>query len=943
MSRLEALSPQWSQINALLDEALALPAGERARWLESLSSERAAFKDTLCELLALSAGVETNDFLGTLPRIAALPADAHEPAAGMRIGPYQLISELGRGGMGAVWLAERADGQLKRRVALKLPRQAWGSALAQRLARERDILASLEHSNIARLYDAGIDVQGRPYFAMEFVEGQTIDTYCRERSLPVRERIALILQVCEAVAHAHSRLVVHRDLKPSNVLVTDKGEVRLLDFGIAKLMEGDSAAETALTREAGRALTLDYASPEQIAGAPLGTASDVYSLGVVAYELLSGSRPYRLKRGSAAELEEAIASADPPRASDAAKEPQLKRALRGDLDAILNKALKKHPAQRYPTMTALAEDLDRHLKGFAVLARPESRAYLARKFVQRHRLPVASTTAVVLALGIGMGTALRQTRVAQESLISTERTLERESTARDLYFEAFSTIAAWDPHTFAEPRSVVTLLHRTLEQLEVRYKDHSDRRLALLELAATQLPYMGDHEGALQISQRYMQLLWKSDPSPGQLMDGYKQRARLQYVVGRFADAEATLREAIAKVPNQQEAPMPRARMYSELGNALQAQGKRAEARAVLTQAIRWAEVGGELQDTTWELLRRLMAVQLGHDEPEALRIVQRSHQGVLGQANAQTVQQGASFLALAAALSAMGRPADAEVALRECLSRFETMYGAVDRDTVLAVARLAHTIAAQGRYEEARQLLAERRLLVEQRPGSDTRNTLQTLAGRQLEVELLYGDTQAAARFVLAADVGADPTLRDQTVQAVAVARYLRWAGRPGESIARTTRQLEDLQAPQRDGANAYKLRSVLAESLWEAGQREAAEAGSSNLLAAMRATASTKNWTYREASERLAVTMAAAGKAADAIALLSLLDAVPASDQVLPPSRAERAESGWRRITVLLAVGERRQAEALHESMQSDLQGQHPDSPRRALAKQLAAALSP
>jgi eukaryotic-like serine/threonine-protein kinase len=162
MSRLEALSPQWSQINALLDEALALPAGERARWLESLSSERAAFKDTLCELLALSAGVETNDFLGTLPRISALPADAHEPAAGMRIGPYQLISELGRGGMGAVWLAERADGQLKRRVALKLPRQAWGSALAQRLARERDILASLEHSNIARLYDAGIDAQGRP-------------------------------------------------------------------------------------------------------------------------------------------------------------------------------------------------------------------------------------------------------------------------------------------------------------------------------------------------------------------------------------------------------------------------------------------------------------------------------------------------------------------------------------------------------------------------------------------------------------------------------------------------------------------------------------------------------------------------------------------------------------------------------------------------------------
>lgn len=946
MTALDALSARWPALNALLDEALALPAAERSRWLESLAGEQAGLKDTLRDLLATHAGVETGDFLGTLPKLP--PSDEaratdDEPRSGDTVGPYRLISELGHGGMGAVWLAERADGQLKRQVALKLPRMAWGGGLAERLARERDILASLAHVNIARLYDAGVDQQGRPYLAMECVKGQPIDVHCRERALPLRARIELLLQVCDAVAHAHSRLVVHRDLKPSNILVTAEGQVRLLDFGIAKLMEGNSAQETALTRLSGRALTLDYASPEQIRGEPLGTASDVYSLGVVAYELLTGTRPYRLKRGSAAELEEAIVSADAPRASDAATEPALKQRLRGDLDAILGKALNKDAAQRYATMTALAEDLDRHLQGFAVLARPESRAYLARKFIQRHRLPVASATAVVLALGIGMGTALWQTGVARESLTNTKRTLERENTARDLYFEAFSKIAAWDPATFSEPRSVVTLLHRTLEQLEARYKDHPDRRLALLELVATQLPYMGDYEGALRVSQRYIDLLWKSQPSLEQLMDGYKQRARIQTSLGRFADAEATLREGIARIPNQDAAPAPRARMHSELGASLQAQGKRAEALAVFSEAIPWAEAGDPLQDTKWELLRRVAAVHLGHDEPEALRIMQRSHQGVLSQPNAQTVQQGASYLGLAATYSAVGRPADEEVALREGAIRFETMYGAVDRDTVLAVARLAHAVAAQGRYEEARHLLAERRLLVEQRPGSDTSIALQTLAGRQLEVELLYGDVQAAARFVSAAETSIDPAMKDQTMQAAADARYLRWVGRAGEAVSRTTRHLEALSPQQRGSANEYKLRLALAESQWAAGRHDVAQAGLQRLRTAMRETGSTKNWTFRQVTEVLAAWRAATGGAADAMALLRSLDEVPVADQVLPPSRAERAESAARRVAVLLAAGERGPAVALLTTMRRDLEGQHPDSPRLDAARPLAAAVSP
>ena len=366
MTPASAYGDSWPALSKLLDEALDLPAGEREAWLASLADEHAEHREALLALLATQASIETGDFLAELPKLpesslSAAPADA--ALEGARVGPYRLLSQIGEGGMGTVWLAERADGLMARRVALKLPLLTWGGALAERMARERSILASLEHENIARLYDAGIDAQGRPFLAMEYVEGVAIDAYCRERALPLGERVALLLQVMAAVSHAHARLVVHRDLKPGNILVTPAGRVSLLDFGIAKLIEGERTQATALTELSGRALTLDYASPEQIRGEPLGTGSDIYSMAVVAYEVLSGARPYRLKRGSAAELEEAIASAEAPPASAATEDGALRRQLRGDLDAILNQALKKRPEDRYPTMEAFARDIERWRSG----------------------------------------------------------------------------------------------------------------------------------------------------------------------------------------------------------------------------------------------------------------------------------------------------------------------------------------------------------------------------------------------------------------------------------------------------------------------------------------------------------------------------------------------------------------------------------------------------
>ncbi|MGZ5185503.1 MAG: protein kinase domain-containing protein [Caldimonas sp.] len=444
-----------SRLSTLLDQALDLPMSEREAWLAALDGEALALAPTLRDLLARSGLRNTDDLLDRGPAFE-LPSTGPQP--GEPVGPYRLLRELGTGGMGAVWLAERSDGSLKRKVALKLPHLGWAPGLAERFAREREILSSLEHPHIARLYDAGLDQQGRPYMALEYVEGQAIDVYCRERALSVVDCLRMLLQVAEAVAFAHSRLVLHRDLKPANILVTADRQVRLLDFGVAKLMQGETASETALTRASGRAMTLDYASPEQVRGEPLGTASDVYSLGVVAFELLAGLRPYRLKRGSAAELEEAITAQEIPAASTVAATPALRRLLRGDLDSILGKALKKQPGERYASVDALAQDWRHYLDGARVAARPDRLYLRLGRFSARHRTPLLTgglaMAAFVLALGFGatalvvasllagLGAALWQARRAREQARvarSEARTAQAVQTFLLELFQATST------------------------------------------------------------------------------------------------------------------------------------------------------------------------------------------------------------------------------------------------------------------------------------------------------------------------------------------------------------------------------------------------------------------------------------------------------------------------------------------------------------------------
>ena len=296
----------WPRLSRLLDEALDLSPDARARWLATLGPEDEALKPRLLALLDHAPSVQAADFLGTIPTMEIGASDGAEEAsdtAGTTVGPYRLLRQLGEGGMGTVWLAERSDGLLKRPVALKLPKDARRRAgLAERIARERDILAALTHPNIARLYDAGSTADGQPYLALELVEGVAVNEYVERERLEVPARLRVFLQIARAVSYAHANLVVHRDLKPSNILVTRDGQVKLLDFGIAKLLDDNGGGNTPLTELSGRPLTPEYASPEQVTGEPLTVAADVYSLGVVLYELLAGVRPHRPGRPSRAAL-----------------------------------------------------------------------------------------------------------------------------------------------------------------------------------------------------------------------------------------------------------------------------------------------------------------------------------------------------------------------------------------------------------------------------------------------------------------------------------------------------------------------------------------------------------------------------------------------------------------------------------------------------------------
>jgi eukaryotic-like serine/threonine-protein kinase len=447
---------RWQRTRELLDETLGLPPDARSAWLSEATQGDAGLE---AEVLALLAHVVEDDpFLEEPPVLQGLPSGDAEgagafPDAGSaaslgavfdRVGPYRLVRRVGEGGMGVVWEAERADDTFRMRVAVKLVKRGMDSeAVLRRFQREREILARLEHPNIARLLDGGIAPDGRPWFALEFVEGSTVTEYCAAEAISETARLLLFREVCGAVHFAHRNLVVHRDLKPSNILVGPDGVPKLLDFGVARLLDpgiGDGDAPDDLTRVGGRPLTPAYASPEQAAGRPVTTASDVHALGIVLHEVLTGSRPGR----------------------DGAVAPSLPR----DLGTIVQMAIREDPERRYPSAWELSEDIRRYLEGFPVMARPDTVVYRVRKFVGRNRLAVGAAAVGVLAVIAAGSAAVLQGRVAiSERARAEARAADLRAISTSLLFDVHDAIAQL-PGATAARELVVRQAFEHLERLD---------------------------------------------------------------------------------------------------------------------------------------------------------------------------------------------------------------------------------------------------------------------------------------------------------------------------------------------------------------------------------------------------------------------------------------------------------------------------------------------
>jgi serine/threonine-protein kinase len=469
-------SQRWRQLSPWLDQVLDLPVDQREAWLDTLAERDAEMAGELRALLAGGSAGAAAQILRD-----AAPAVALQALAGRRIGGYTLIEPLGEGGMGTVWLAERSDGRFEGRAAVKLLHAGLiQRSLAARFRREGAILARLSHPHIARLVDAGLTDDGQPYLVLEHVAGERIDQWCDGRRLGLRARVEVFGQVLEAVQHAHAQLVVHRDLKPGNVLVDHEGKVKLLDFGIAKLLddEGAPGEATELTREGGRVLTPHYAAPEQARGETVTTATDVYALGLLLYLLLTGQHPRVDAQGRHAPsscevpLASQVVQDSSRRSSDAllaaasargTTPPRLAHGLAGDLDNILVKALRAEPGDRYATAAAFADDLRRHLEGQTVSARPDSWAYRTSRFIGRHKVGVGLAAAALVAIISAAGVAEQQRRVAErERDLATRQRVATEAVAGFLEEELGQTDEPGRPQ---DPGDRIELAQRRAEQL----------------------------------------------------------------------------------------------------------------------------------------------------------------------------------------------------------------------------------------------------------------------------------------------------------------------------------------------------------------------------------------------------------------------------------------------------------------------------------------------
>ncbi|HUJ93338.1 MAG TPA: serine/threonine-protein kinase [Candidatus Bathyarchaeia archaeon] len=779
----------WERIQQIFDEASQLPREGRQEWVaNACQGDRTLYLQVESLLLALD---QEGGFLEN--QIASYAAQVATGTIPERIGAYRVISEIGRGGMGVVYLAERADGQYQRRVAIKLVVGGPASTpeLLRRFGMERQILGALQHPNIAQLLDAGIADEGTPYLVMEHVEGVRIDQYCDWNKVSLRDRIELFRHVCSAVQYAHRNLVVHRDLKPSNILVTAEGVPKLLDFGIAKLLRGsdlpngatvvEAAAEPlTLTAPAQRLMTREYASPEQIRGLAITTATDIYALGIVLYGLLAGRHPLQVSGTDFLALERAICETEAQPPSAAAREAtnqSLAGELRGDLDAIVLKAIRKEPGERYASVEHLAEDLNRYLNGFPVLATRGTRRYRAVKFVRRHRWGIAGAAAfVVVLLAFGTGMSFLAARLARERTYSKQEAADAREAQQvaqavthflqdDLLAQASASHQEQaGPDAKVDPNLTVrAALDRAAAKIEGKFAKQPLVEASIRDTIGQAYINLGLFPDARRQWERALELHRNTsgDRDPKTLWE-MRNLADLELSHGEWAQAGPLLTQLleIDRSTLGPRNPETRSVMYS-LGVADTRLGKYAQGETVLAEALELSHsISGERNDETVGLMRDL-ADEYSNEgkyakaEPLFERTLEIQKQLFGPEYNDILITK----LFLSRLYDREGKFEQAERVGADALGSARRVMGESHPTTAFLTSQLGNAYFDEGKYDRA-QALFQKALDLDQRIfGSDNPLTLTAFSdvgrmnemrGKYAEAERLFTQTLEKRRRVM-------------------------------------------------------------------------------------------------------------------------------------------------------------------------------------------------
>ena len=743
---------RWRRIDRVLDAALELDPAARDRYVQHACAGDPSLLKEVEELLAASAA---SGFLDEPAAERGARLISVDGMIGRTIGAYRLLRELGEGGMGIVYEAERVTGDFNQQVAVKIAKQGLHSEQARRrFLQERQILAHLQHDGIAKLLGGGVTDDSVAYFVMERVDGLPVTEYCRRHGLRVEDTLRTFLQICEAVQYAHRNLIVHRDLKPSNILVDADGRVKLLDFGIAKLLDDNQAA----TLTQARALTPEYAAPEQLRGAAVSTTTDVYALGVVLCELLAGARPYALRTGTPFELEQAILEKDPVPPSALVSSRDARRRLQGDLDRIVLKALHKSPDRRYSSAEALAADIRRHLDGRPVLAQGDALSYRARKFLRRHHLGVTAALLIALSLAGGLAATVTQMRKAQ-------REAEQSRIVQEFLVSVFS--AAQPAQAQGHPPTARELLDRGVERIDRELKDLPDVRARLSVILARAYRALGEYDRAIALLRASLDVVHTGRDSAGNVEEadildllamslyqksdftqalGYATRgldiarrtgepdgvqaariandvAWIRRRLGEFEQAETLRRFALDIYRRRIGADAPETiALENDLGVLLADRGQFAEAERLERHALdaNRRRLGGEHPDTlnaAYQLARVLVEYGKPVEAVEHLRTIMPIERRVLGERHDRVAMR---LRMLAWALDDMGEYDEATGYTNDALAIQTTSLGPRDAQVAVTLRRRAEIEGHQGRFADAERDALESLAILTARFGED-------------------------------------------------------------------------------------------------------------------------------------------------------------------------------------------------------------------------------